>query len=82
MNGAVTRLQCSCSSSTRSLEPTRPGASTTNAFTICPRAGSGLPTTAASATAVCSTSADSTSNGPIRYAAEMITSSERPTNQK
>src|SRR6266540_2419680 len=31
-----------------------------------PPVRSGLPTTAASATAVCSTSADSTSNGPIR----------------
>src|SRR5674536_328782 len=47
----------------------------TNAVTICVRCGSSRPTTAASATAGCSTSADSTSNGPIRYADDVITSS-------
>ncbi len=45
-------------------EPSRPGRSTTNALTICPRSASGLPTTALSATAACSSSALSTSNGP------------------
>jgi hypothetical protein len=40
-----------------------------------------LPITAASATAGCSTSALSTSNGPIRYDALPMTSSARPTNQ-
>src|SRR5581483_10038855 len=59
-----------------------PGRRTTNAFTIWPRSGWGLPTTALSATAGCSRSALSTSNGPIRYAAERITSSARPVNQK
>ena len=46
------------------------------------RSGSGLPTTADSTTAGCSTSADSTSKGPMRYEAEMMTSSERLTNQR
>ena len=46
------------------------------------RSGSGLATTADSATAGCSTRADSTSNGPMRYEAEMITSSSRLTNHR
>ena len=50
--------------------------------TICVRCGSSRPITAASITAGCSTSADSTSNGPIRYALDVITSSLRPSNQK
>jgi hypothetical protein len=45
---------------------------TTKGFTICPRSGSALPTTAFSATASCSRSALSTSNGPTRYAAVRI----------
>ena len=64
--GALTRLQWSCNSSTSAYEPAWPGARITNALTIWPRSGSGLPTTAASATATCSTRADSTSNGPMR----------------
>src|SRR5882724_6013827 len=60
----------------------RPGLRTTYAFTICPRSASGLPTTAASATAGCFRIALSTSKGPIRYPALLITSSARPSNQK
>ena len=52
-----------------------------NAFTMSPRRSSGEATAAASFTAGCSTHADSTSNGPIRYPAEMITSSARPAYQ-
>ena len=58
-----------------------PPASTMNAFTMSPRRSSGEATAAASFTAGCSTHADSTSNGPIRYPAEMITSSARPAYQ-
>src|ERR1700733_14707410 len=54
----------------------------TKAQTICVRSGSFLPTTAASTTASCSINTDSTSKGPIRYAAEVITSSVRLKNQK
>ena len=43
-----------------------PGRRVTNAFTSWPTMGSGLPMTPASATAGCSMSALSTSNGPIR----------------
>ena len=56
--------------------------SDTNALTISPATGSGLPITPASATAGCSSSTLSTSNGPIRCPADLITSSPRPTNQK
>src|SRR5581483_4556767 len=80
--GAVTRFTCSWMSRASSSDGSNPGFSATNAFTISPRSGSGLPTTAASATARCSTIADSTSNGPIRYALEVITSSARPTNHR
>ena len=59
-----------------------PGRRTTNAFTISPRSGSGLPIAALSATAACSSNALSTSKGPMRYPAEVITSSARPVNQK
>ena len=59
-----------------------PSASTMNAFTMSPRFGSGEATAAASSTAGCSTHADSTSKGPMRYPAEMITSSARPAYQK
>ena len=52
-----------------------------NAFTTSPRFSSGEATAADSATAGCSMHADSTSNGPIRYPAEMITSSARPAYQ-
>ena len=54
----------------------------TKALTISIRSSSGFPITPASATAGCSMSADSTSNGPTRWPAVLITSSERPTNQK
>ena len=43
-----------------------PSRSTTTARTTAPRSSSGAATTAASATAAWETSADSTSNGPIR----------------
>ena len=59
-----------------------PGLSETNAFTTSSATGSGLPMTPASATAGCSSSALSTSNGPMRWPADLITSSARPTNQK
>ena len=80
--GAVTVFTCSCSSPIRSAVGSKPCLSTTNALTISPRSASGAPTTALSATAGCSSSALSTSNGPIRYADERITSSARPTNQR
>ena len=59
-----------------------PSFSETKALTISIATGSGLPITPASATAGCSISADSTSNGPTRWPAVLITSSARPTNQK
>ncbi len=59
-----------------------PSRSTTTARTTWPRTSSGAATAAASATAGWEISADSTSNGPIRYPAEMITSSVRPSNQR
>src|SRR5579875_233740 len=59
----------------------RPGLSSTKALTISPATGSGLPITPACATAGCSISALSTSNGPIRWPADLITSSARATNQ-
>src|SRR5262249_23564872 len=80
--GAVTRFTCSCSARVSSSPGAWPGRRTTNAFTISPRTGSGLATTADSSTAGCSRSALSTSKGPIRYPAEMMTSSARPTNQR
>src|SRR5207244_3387844 len=46
-----------------------------------PRSSSGAATAAAPRTAACSRHADSTSKGPIRYPAAMITSSARPTYQ-
>ena len=46
--------------------PSWPSRSTTTARTTEPRSASGAATAAASATAGCETSADSTSNGPIR----------------
>ena len=59
----------------------KPGFTATNALTISPAIGSGLPITPASATAGCYISALSTSNGPIRWPEDLITSSARPTNQ-
>ena len=66
----------------KSSDGTKPGFSATNALTISPAIGSGLPITPASATAGCSISALSTSNGPIRCPEDLMTSSARPTNQK
>jgi hypothetical protein len=59
----------------------KPERSDTNALTTSSTVGSGLPITPASATAGCSSSALSTSKGPIRCPADLITSSARPTNQ-
>src|SRR6476620_7124774 len=70
------------SSRRRSSVGSKPGRSVTNALTSSPATGSGLPITTASTTAGCSVSAGSTSNGPSRGPAELITSSARPTNQK
>ncbi len=58
-----------------------PGRSDTNALTTFPATGSGRPITPASATDGCSISALSTSNGPMRWPADLMTSSARPTNQ-
>ena len=58
-----------------------PACSATKALTISPTTGSGLPMTPASATAGCSISALSTSKGPTRWPAVLMTSSARPTNQ-
>ena len=49
----------------------------TKALTISPATGSGLPITPASATAGCSISTLSTSKGPMRCPADLITSSAR-----
>ena len=54
----------------------------TNAAMPVPLISSVMPTTAASATAGWSTSADSTSIVPIRWPATFITSSTRPMSQK
>jgi len=62
--------------------PSKPGLSATKALTTSMLIGSGLPTAALSATAGCSSSADSISKGPTRCPAVLITSSSRPTNQK
>ena len=50
----------------RARSGVKPGATTTNAFGTACRTGSGLGTTAASATAGCSSSALSSSNGLMR----------------
>jgi hypothetical protein len=73
--GVPMQLQRSASSAVARLERL------TKAFTTSPTIGSGLPITPASATAGCSISTLSTSNGPIRWPADLITSSARPTNQ-
>ncbi len=77
------RLRPNPMSSSRSAsEGAKPGFKATKAFTDSSATGSGLPMTAASATAGCSRSALSTSNGPMRWPADLMTSSLRPTNQK
>src|SRR5262249_23114307 len=63
--GAVTRFTCSWSSAAVRSEGSPP-ARTTIARPPEPRSSSGDATAAASATAGCETSADSTSNGPTR----------------
>ncbi len=84
--GATTAPRCTraCASSSRSssCDHSKPGFRVTKAFTTSPATGSGLPMTPASATAGCSSSTLSTSNGPIRWPEVLITSSPRPTNQK
>src|SRR5579871_2872135 len=62
--------------------PSCPGLRATKAFTISPIVGSGFPITPASATAGCSSSALSTSNGPTMWPAVLMMSSARPTNVK
>jgi len=69
-------------SNSRSSFGSCPGLSATNALTTSMLTGSGLPTAADSATAGCSRSADSISNGPTRWPPVLMTSSSRPTNQK
>ena len=56
----------------------KPSRSVTNAASAWPLSSCALPTTAASATAGCSTSADSTSIVPMRWPATLSTSSTRP----
>ena len=55
-----------CSCSTSKSDGAAVAVSTTNAVMASPRSGSGVPTTADSATAGCAASACSTSNGPTR----------------
>ena len=62
--------------------PWRAPSSVTNATTAWPFISSGLPTTAASATVGCDTSALSTSIVPSRWPETLITSSTRPMIQK
>src|SRR4051794_32754625 len=69
------------SSSRSSSVGSRPGFSTTKAFGTCPRRSSGTPTTAAMATDGCEPRQFSISPGPIRYPAELMTSSFRDSNQ-
>ena len=64
--GAVSVFTCSWSSRASASPGSCPSRSTTTARTTCPRTSSGAATAAASATAGWDTSADSTSNGPIR----------------
>src|SRR5215207_7428789 len=52
--------------------------STQKQTSACPFSSSGIPIAAASTTAGCSTSTDSTSAGPTRLPAILIVSSERP----
>src|SRR5699024_5057853 len=78
-NPSLTNLRISSFNSSLSLNS---GRRATNALIISPRTGSGLPMTPASATASCSTNFDSSSNGPTRSPAVMITSSTRPWNQE
>ena len=79
---APSRVRACASSSRRSSGVgVRPALSETKAFTISMATGSGLPMTPASATAGCSISTLSTSNGPTRCPEVLMTSSARPTNQ-
>src|SRR5262245_6990278 len=64
--GAVVRFTCSWSSVASASEPATLALRTTKALMRWPSFSSGTPTTADSATAGCSRSADSTSNGPTR----------------
>ena len=81
--GAVTRLTWSCSSRDELVAAARgraaarrtPSRSARGRGRACRRPRSPRPP-------ACSSSALSTSNGPIRYAAERITSSARPVNQR
>ena len=68
--------------SSRSSSGAKPGFSATKAFTTSMFTGSGLPMAADSATASCSRSALSISNGPTRCPPVLMTSSSRPENQK
>ena len=78
---AARRAKPSSSQAQRPRSARSPGRSVTNALTTSPATGSGTPITPASTTAGCSISALSTSNGPMRCPADLITSSARPTNQ-
>ena len=79
---APSRWRAKPSSSRRKASPaTYPGLRETKAFTVSSCTESGLPITPASATAGCSISTLSTSNGPMRWPEDLMTSSERPTNQ-
>ena len=65
----------------RASPGSKPGRSDDEGLDDLAATGSGLPITPASATAGCSSSALSTSNGPIRWPGVLITSSPRATNQ-
>src|SRR6266702_8099287 len=75
--GAISLLTKSCRVLAGSGPNSAPGRRTTTALTIMPRFSSGTPTTAASATASCRSSASSTSGPAMLYPAEMIMSSAR-----
>ena len=70
------------SSATSASLGSLPARRITNAATACPVVSSVLPTTAASATAGCDTSADSTSVVEMLWPATSMMSSTRPSSQK
>ena len=80
--GPISLATWSRSSSTSSSRGSMPPRSVTNAAIACPVVASVRPTTAASATAGWSTSADSTSVVEMLWPATSMMSSTRPSSQK